>query len=170
MKRLNFRSLISAFTIALLHLLSSVQSNAQQSVPVYTSFDQLQTRIAAGGDALFIINFWATWCKPCIEELPHFQTLHEQLDPNKKIKILLVSLDFKSQLERRLVPFIKERNLKPEVVVLADPDANSWIPKVDAKWDGAIPATLYVQGKKRYFDSKAYQSPSEIELVLKWLK
>ncbi len=58
-----------------------------------------------------------------------------------------------NQIEKQLIPFIKKRNLKPEVIVLSDPDTNTWIPKVDPEWSGAIPATLvYNKNKKLFFE------------------
>ena len=53
-----------------------------------------------------------------------------------------MSLDFKNQVETRLIPFIKEHNLQPKVVLMVDPDQNTWIPKVSSEWSGAVPATI----------------------------
>jgi hypothetical protein len=54
-------------------------------------------------------------------------------------------------METKLKPFVKERSIKSMVVNLDDPNANSWIPMVDQKWDGAIPATLFRYGKIKKF-------------------
>jgi hypothetical protein len=55
--------------------------------------------------------------------------------------------------ESHLVPFIEERNLKSQVVVLDDPKQNIWIPLVDEGWSGAIPATLiYNKDKRRFYE------------------
>ena len=141
------------------------QGTQASSVPVYNSITQLQNRIDAGGDTLYMINFWATWCKPCVEELPLFETFQAK-NQAKKVKVLLVSLDFKSQIERRLIPFIQEQKLRSEVLVLADPNYNTWIAQVNDRWDGAIPATLITQNGKRYFEQKTFKSVAEIETLL----
>ena len=117
-------------------------------------------------DTTYIINFWATWCKPCVEELPYFEEVHAKYS-NKPVKVILVSLDFKKQIEKKLLPFIQNRNLQPEVVVLVDPDANSWIPKVDDVWDGAIPVTLFYNSEKRKFVGKQFADHDELETILK---
>jgi thiol-disulfide isomerase/thioredoxin len=100
-------------------------------------------------DTLYVINFWATWCKPCIEELPDFYKLDEEFR-HKPFKMLLVNLDFPNDLEKRVKPFIVKNNIKPTVLLLDD-NPNQWIPKVDAKWDGAIPVTLLVRKNQRIF-------------------
>src|ERR1043165_4592291 len=52
-------------------------------------------------DTTYVLNFWATWCKPCVEELPGFDSLLV-LESKNPVKIILVSLDFKEDLEKRV--------------------------------------------------------------------
>jgi len=101
-----------------------------------------------------------------VQELPYFQALEKKY-AGSKIKILLISLDFKTQLDSLVIPFIKKKNIKPEVVLLADADENNWISKVNNEWDGAIPVTLLVRGDKRFFYGKAFESQTELE---QWIK
>ncbi|MCB0374525.1 MAG: TlpA family protein disulfide reductase, partial [Sinomicrobium sp.] len=96
----------------------------------------------------YVINFWATWCKPCVEELPYFERLHENFK-DRGVKVILVSLDMPGMIETQLIPFIRNRKLKPEVVVLDDPRQNMWISEIDENWSGAIPATLIYTNDKR---------------------
>lgn len=121
-----------------------------QDYSIYDSIQQLESRIKQAGNATLVINFWATWCQPCVEELPHFEKLKDKF-PDNDIQVILVSLDFKSQLEKKFLPFLRDRNLKSEVVLLADQDVNTWIPKIEEEWDGAIPATIVFQGQKKNF-------------------
>jgi thiol-disulfide isomerase/thioredoxin len=94
------------------------------------------------------------WCKPCVEELPEFEHLKNSYE-NKKVKILLVSLDFGSKVEERLSLFLEKKNITAKVVILDDPDSNSWIEKVDKTWDGALPATIvYSKNKRKFFARK----------------
>ncbi|MGK4568960.1 TlpA disulfide reductase family protein [Flavobacterium sp. 3HN19-14] len=106
-------------------------------------------------DTTYVVNFWATWCQPCVAELPNFEKINATLK-NKKIKVILVSLDMKKQVETALLPFIKRKNLQSEVIFLNDPDANSWIGKVDANWSGAIPATVIYNSQKRQFYERSF--------------
>ena len=104
---------------------------------------------------LQVINFWATWCAPCIKELPHFEKLNRTA--SDKIEVTLVTLDFADELEKRVIPFIKKRKLESDVVLLDEIDYNSWIDKVDPSWSGAIPATLIINpsnGKRSFVEKE----------------
>lgn len=101
----------------------------------------------------YVINFWATWCKPCVKELPYFERINAE---NDKVKVILVSLDFPENIEKQVLPFIEKHNLKSDVILLDDPDANSWIPKVNADWSGAIPATILLKNKENKFFEKSF--------------
>jgi hypothetical protein len=90
-----------------------------------------------------------------VEELPAFERVGEEFR-QQKVKILLVSLDFPRQIESRLVPFLEKNNIKSEVLVLNDPDANKWIDRVDPSWTGSIPATLIYHRNDRTFHEGAY--------------
>ena len=116
------------------------------------NFKQLEPYLHRQNDTLYIVNFWASWCVPCREELPAFEKVREKYI-GKKVKVLLVSLDFPNQLESRLLPFIHKNKLKSEVILLDDPNQNVWIDKVDPKWSGAIPFTqLYGKGFRESYE------------------
>ncbi|MFN7831078.1 MAG: redoxin domain-containing protein [Bacteroidota bacterium] len=153
--------------IAILALTTSVSTG--QNYVVFDSIDQLQSYIEREKDATVVINFWATWCKPCVEELPIYEELNKMYD-DQYLNVILVSLDFKSQLERKFVPFLKSRSLESEVVMLADQDVDTWIPTFDDMWDGALPATLVLNGKQRIFVTGAFSSVGELKQVVDSLK
>lgn len=111
-----------------------------------------------------IINFWATWCAPCVKELPYFEAIRTQYPDD--VEVILISLDFPNQIETKLKPFLKQKQLKSKVIVLDDVDMNSWIPAIDPNWDGAIPVTLIVNKNKRQFYPQSFtydQLASEVE-------
>ena len=105
------------------------------------NFDQLEPHLHKTNDTVYLVNFWATWCAPCIKELPAIQAVEKKY-AGKKFKVLLVSLDFNKELTSRLEPFVKSKNITSDVFLLNDPDQNRWINKVDARWSGDIPFTL----------------------------
>lgn len=123
-------------------------------VPIY-NFSQLEPLLNKNNDTTYVINFWATWCKPCIAELPAFEKLNSDYT-NKKLKVILVSLDFPENMEKQVLPFIEKQKIKSEVILLDDPDANNWIPKVSEEWSGAIPATLINHNGKRKFFERSF--------------
>lgn len=138
-------------------IFASFQGYSQQ-VDLLT-VDKLNERLELGKDTTYVVNFWATWCAPCIKELPHFEKLQQE-KRKEKVKVLLVSVDFKSRLEKSVVPFVKKRGLKNEVFLLDETDQQEYIDRIDKTWSGAIPATLFVKGKSRKFVEKefTYQS------------
>ena len=124
------------------------QTNAQ-SLSAYNT-ESLQERIS-NKDTTYIVNFWATWCIPCVKELPEFSKLEEYYK-DKPVKVLLVSLDFKESYPERLEKFISKKNLEPEVVWFSETNANEFIPKIERTWSGAIPATMvYREGVDKKF-------------------
>lgn len=135
---------MSAYLIALLALFSGGQ--VEESTLV-----QLQQRLSRGGDTTFVVNFWATWCKPCVEELPAFDQLARTYR-NDKLKVILVSLDNPVERESKVAPFVRKRGYDVcDVVVLNEPKPHMWIDRVDQSWSGSIPATLFINGTRRLF-------------------
>jgi len=121
-------------------------SYSQNYKGVY-KIDQLLTRIN-NKDTTYVLNFWATWCKPCIEELPGFDSLFI-LQGKNTVKIILVSLDFKEDLEKKVKPFLKKHKVKTECLLLDEVNGNNFINKISPAWSGAIPATLFKKGEKK---------------------
>jgi thiol-disulfide isomerase/thioredoxin len=128
-------------------LLFCVGAAQAQQVTVI-KLPELQKRLARQTDTTYVVNFWATWCAPCVKELPYFDQLSTTY-AKQKVKVLLVSMDYASQLDKKVKPFVLRRGLKSEVVLLNEPDPNSWMDKVDGKWSGALPFTLIFNNKKQ---------------------
>lgn len=122
---------------------------AKTGIPVY-DFAAFEPLINKEDNKTYVINFWATWCKPCVKELPAFEAINQKYG-DKGVEVVLVSLDFSEKLESQVVPFVEKHNLKSDIVLLDDVDSNTWIPKVSEKWSGAIPATLIYNNKERKF-------------------
>lgn len=132
------------------------------------NYSELEPFLSKSDEKIYVVNFWATWCAPCIKELPAFEKLRSNYK-NKNVEVLLVSLDFPTQIESNLLPFIKKRKLKSKIVVLDDPNQDDWIPKINEKWSGAIPATLIYSSKKRKFYEQSFQYEELISEVQKFL-
>ncbi|MDD2631316.1 MAG: TlpA disulfide reductase family protein [Bacteroidales bacterium] len=137
-------------------------------VPVY-DFESLQPLLQKQNDTTYVINFWATWCKPCVAELPAFEELSSKYQ-SQKVKVLLVSLDFIKNYHTRLLPFINDNKIQPEVVLLNDPRSNQWIDRVSPQWSGAIPATLIYRNTQRMFYERSFTLEELEEEVQKFIK
>jgi thiol-disulfide isomerase/thioredoxin len=128
-------------SLNLLLLLSAV---AVAQVKMLT-LPQLQKRIS-NPDTVYVVNFWATWCKPCIEELPYFEKLQATYK-NQPLKVLLVSMDFQSKLNA-VKTFARTHKLASEVYLAQRKSDQELIDAIDKDWSGALPGTLIVNGKK----------------------
>jgi thiol-disulfide isomerase/thioredoxin len=118
-------------------------------------FSELNEFLTKESDTTYVVNFWATWCRPCIKELPAFEKLTADYS-DKKVKVLLVSLDFPDKIDSQVIPFIEKNEIQSQVLLLDDSDANNWIPKVSEKWSGAIPATLIYNKNNRLFYERSF--------------
>lgn len=132
----------------------SVLQNANKKIGVY-DFNGLEELLQRKDDKTYVVNFWATWCKPCVEELPYFEQLNDKY-AGKDVEVILVSLDFPSRAEELLLSFVEKKNIKSDVLLLDDPKQNTWIPKVDPEWSGAIPATLIFNKERKVFYEKSF--------------
>ncbi|SFC51263.1 AhpC/TSA family protein [Flexibacter flexilis DSM 6793] len=135
-------------------LLGGFGAQAQHNVRV-VRFPELQKLLKSKQDTLLVINFWATWCKPCVRELPHFQKAYDGFK-EKPVRFLLVSLDDAKELKTRLEPFVQRHNMTTPVWLLNESDYNSFIDKVDESWQGSLPATLFLNNhrEQRVFHEK----------------
>ncbi|WP_210515665.1 TlpA disulfide reductase family protein [Hymenobacter terricola] len=158
MSRLKFL-LLSVF------LLLAAPGFAQQVTVI--RFPELQKRLSRPTDTTYVVNFWATWCAPCVKELPGFELVRATY-ASRKVKVLLVNLDYASQLDKKVKPFVKHRGLKSEVLLLNESDPNDWVGKVDPKWSGALPFTLIINNKtKQRAAFERELSPTELTAALR---
>lgn len=130
------------------------------------SYDQLKPMLHNGSDTTYVVNFWATWCAPCVQELPFFLAL-DSMYRDRPFKLILVSLDFRKDYLRKLEPFVQERDLEDYVVVLEDSRANYWIDDIDPSWSGAIPATLVYRADRRAFFERTFHHVNELDTIVK---
>lgn len=121
-------------------LITLLKSNGQNIEAM--NFEALKQRLKNGQDTVFIVNFWATWCKPCVEELPIFEN-YMKSRTNPLHKVLLVSMDFKDKVHTTLQKFVEKRKLISEVIWLDEPKYDNIIDSISTQWSGALPCTLF---------------------------
>ncbi|MEM6523483.1 MAG: TlpA disulfide reductase family protein [Bacteroidota bacterium] len=141
--------ILIAFLNSILFTVSSAQNTAE-----IIKFRKLDGLIKESGDQVKVINFWATWCGPCIKELPYFEAAKKNY--RDQISVHLISLDFADQIAK-VNKFVERKGMASEVYLLDEIDYNSWIDKVDQSWSGAIPATLVINektGERKFVESE----------------
>lgn len=153
------------YFLFLILLLPLSRVAAQENPPV-VKLQALETWMKNPSDTLYVINFWATWCRPCVAELPYFDEITTNF-PDQPVKVLLVSLDFVEDYKKRLLPFMKRKKPKSFVALLDEPKYDDWMGKVSKSWSGSIPATLFVSGSRqiRTFHEGEYSRESLFEQV-----
>jgi thiol-disulfide isomerase/thioredoxin len=146
------------FAFIVFFLMSSAVLRGQKIE--YLKIPELEKILHNPENKLFVLNFWATWCAPCVSEFPGFDKVSKEYD-NKNVRFIMVSLDFPSQIENQLIPFLKKNKTSLEIDVMTDLDYNAWISKVDSQWQGEIPATLFFNNSKKakFFHSGELTEP-----------
>lgn len=139
--------------------LSKAQKNA--NADIYT-LEQFQQRVLQENDTVYVVNFWATWCGPCVKEMPHFKELSEDLK-NKPVKFILMSLDAQANLQQ-VNTFLQKKKINIETHLFAAGDPNVWINQLEPSWEGSIPATfLYQNGRKLSFKESYFSTKKDLE-------
>ena len=145
----------------------SCVDNSSDSIEI-VDFEGFYSKIDLTTDKTYVINFWATWCAPCVKELPYFEKVNKEFK-DKNVEVILLSLDFPSQIETKLIPYLKRNKIRSNVILLDDSKMNTWVPRVSEQWDGGIPATLIVNASNYNFYPKPFKKEdlfAEINKVL----
>lgn len=154
--------------LALTFTLLLVAFAEAQEVSTIT-YSDLQARIKNGKDTTYLVNFWATWCAPCIKEMPHFDKLQKDYS-HLPLKVVFMSLDFITEKDR-VEEFLQKRKFASEAFLVSRKSDQAFIEEVDKGWEGAIPATLIINNGNsvRKFFQKEF-SYEELENTYQSLK
>lgn len=130
--------------------------------PVIDNYELLDPIFHQNNDTTYVINFWATWCAPCVKEFPYFEQLAQETK-GEAISFLMVSLDFDKDIRTKLPRFIKERNVQLPVASLIDPKPHIWIERIEKEWEGSIPITIIYKNDQRHFFNQEFESFEELQ-------
>ena len=151
-----------AFIIVLFCFATAAQA---QHIPKLKMADVVKS-FSGKSDSIFVINFWATFCKPCVAEIPGFIKIANKYKSNK-VKLVLVSLDLPSYYPKKISAFATKNNFATNIAWLNETDADYFCPIIDKSWSGAIPATIMVNtktGYKKFFEGELNGEEFEKEL------
>jgi thiol-disulfide isomerase/thioredoxin len=127
------------------------------------SAQALSDRLSEKSDKIEIVNFWATWCGPCVAELPLFEKLNGEARADVKVTLISVDLELDPNPDK-VYRFISRKNIRSQVLLLDEKDPNSWIENIDQQWSGAVPATLVINhrtGKRKFVGTQLHEGDLE---------
>jgi thiol-disulfide isomerase/thioredoxin len=120
----------------------------------------------AQSDHPLIVNFWATFCVPCVKEIPYFQSTVARYQ-EEQVELILVSLDLPDYYPAKIASFAQGRGFTAHIVWLDETNADYFCPRVDPKWSGGIPSSLFINNKthyRRFFDRQLTEPQVEFEI------
>jgi thiol-disulfide isomerase/thioredoxin len=142
-------------------LAGALAATAQEQAKM-VKLPELQELITSKGDNIKVINFWATWCAPCVKEMPLFEKLGQE---RKDVKVTLVSLDLDLDPDPAKVhKFVARKKLQSQVLILDEKDPNSYIEQIEKTWSGALPATIIINsktGQRKFVERELHEGELE---------
>jgi thiol-disulfide isomerase/thioredoxin len=159
---------MNKYLLAIFIAAAAIKGSYSQKAPL-VAIAHVQNLINTKTEKVQVINFWATWCAPCVKEMPIFEKANLE---NKDIKVTLISLDLDlDPSPEKVYRFVERKKLTATVLLLNERDPNTWIDKIDGRWSGALPATLVVNtntGKRKFVERELREG--ELEQLISQVK
>ena len=162
-------SIEKSFKLGLILCLITLSNSTKAQQAEMMKLDKFLGMIEAPSSKIKVINFWATWCAPCIKEIPFFEKVNRE---RQDVKITLVSMDIDQDPNPdKIYKFIARKKLASEILILDEKNPRSWIAKIDKKWSGNLPVTLLVNtnnGKRKFVERQLNEG--ELEKLIDEMK
>lgn len=124
-------------SLSVLPLTATAQSNSETLLEDVSGNELQQVIESYEGEKVVLVNIWATWCAPCIEEFPYIVKLQREYED--QLKVIFVSADFPDSRDRALT-FLKEQNVDWTTYFKTGKD-QPFIEALSDSWSGALPFT-----------------------------
>lgn len=142
-------------------ILFALGAKAQEQAKI-VKLPELQEMISAKSDQIKVINFWATWCAPCVKEMPLFEKLGLE---RQDVKITFVSMDLDLDPDpTKVYKFVTRKKIQSQVVILDEKNPNLYIDLIDKSWSGALPATIVMNtktGQRKFVEKELHEGELE---------
>lgn len=162
------KSILKRSVLALVLFVGSISTSSVWKSDGFKviGFDEFESITKTTSEKILIFNFWATWCGPCVKEMPGFEKVNAQ-DPD--LELMFISLDDGNKIQR-VREFIQKKEIKAPVFLLDDRDDNKWIYRVSSDWSGAIPATLFISPDGKRFFHEGFLNEKQLKYLIKKIK
>lgn len=139
-------------TMAIMTIMTIMTSTMSNHDIPQVSFREIEDRVRRGFDTVYVLHFWATWCRTCDQDLPAFQQIQKTAF-SRPVRVLLISLDRPADQQTIVEPWLRRKGYRLPCVLLNTYADASWTARVDSSWTGSIPATLITDasGTRRMF-------------------
>lgn len=117
------------------------QSGPDPAITVANARELIEAIERTNAADVVVLNFWATWCPPCVAEMPAFVRFQTEFAA-RPVKVISVSADHPDTLADRVRPFVQKHKLPFPVRVLSERDPTSIASALELDWNGALPATF----------------------------
>ncbi|HOO11053.1 MAG TPA: TlpA disulfide reductase family protein [Cyclobacteriaceae bacterium] len=155
--------------LALTFILVAGGGSLYAQSPETIKIEGLQVILEGRSGKIQVVNFWATWCAPCVKELPLLERLN---GTRSDVEVSLVSVDLdRDPNPDKIHRYVERKRLRSKIYILDERGPGTWIGKIDKGWSGAIPATLVVNprnGKRRFVEGQLQEG--EIEDIIEEVK
>jgi thiol-disulfide isomerase/thioredoxin len=131
-----------------------LQEGGRVGEPVVRTIDLSvleRLKVERSGRAL-LVNVWATWCAPCVEEFPDLVRLHEAY-ADRGLDVVVLSIDFDDEVESKVKPFLRKMKATMPAYINAFDKPEELMNALDEGWSGAVPATFVFDTKGRLSQS-----------------
>ncbi|MBN1397578.1 MAG: TlpA family protein disulfide reductase [Bacteroidetes bacterium] len=131
----------------------------------YVDESGIRSLTANRNGKILLLNVWATWCPPCVEEFPDLVKLANDIN-NSKYEIIGISVDDPGDADGKVIPFIKRYRVPFKIYIANAKNQEDLMNTFNVSWNGAIPATFFYNtaGRQHSFviGSRSYEQFSKL--------
>ena len=133
--------IVSSGLIIFFIIVSCQHNNSPQPNVSLIDSVKLNKLIVENNGKVLLINVWATWCVPCVEEMPDLIKLNNSFK-SENVRVMGISIDYPEEIQSKIIPFIKKNNINFPVFVNNFKKDELLINFLNQDWSGAVPATF----------------------------
>jgi thiol-disulfide isomerase/thioredoxin len=151
---------------AILALGSGAKVSAESEVARHVDASEVLELVAGQKGKIVLLNFWATWCPPCVREFPELVEV-EKAYRARGVAVISISADSPHKVEKELLPFLEKHRPEFEVYVKKDGDIMAFTRVIDPDWKGTLPSTFFYDRRgKPYVKRYSEMTRLEMEKIL----